>query len=258
MTSVLSQFDLSGKAVFISGASSGIGLHSARMFARAGAGVALAARRADRLADAVAQLKNEGHRACAISLDVTVPSTIAPAWAEAQRQLGQSLDVLFNNAGIIYMERFTDQKPDEVSRIIDTNLKGAFLVAQEAARHMIERGCGSIINVASSSGLRAGGYMSSYGASKAGLIHLTHIMALELAGKGVRVNALAPGNIQTDMQTQFSEHGLEESIRKRIPMRRFGEPADLDGAALLLASEAGRYITGAVLPVDGGQILSWM
>lgn len=253
-----SLFDLSGKAAFVAGASSGIGLHSARLLAQAGASVALAARRVDRLADAVAQLTDEGHRACAVNLDVTQIDSIAPAWAEAQRQLDQPIDILLNNAGIIHIERFTEQKTEDVSRIFDTNLKGAFLVAQEAARHMVAQGSGSIVNVASSSGLRASGHMSSYGASKAGLIHLTHIMALELAGKGVRVNALAPGNILTDMQAHFSEHGFEETIRKRIPMRRFGEPSDLDGAMLLLASDAGRYITGVVLPVDGGQILSWM
>jgi len=258
MSSPVSIFDLSGKAVFVAGASSGIGLHMARVFAEAGASVALAARRADRLADAVADLKSQGHHVCAVSLDVTNPDSIAPAWAEAERLLGRPVDILFNNAGIIYIKRFTEQHPDEISRIFDTNLKGAFLVAQEAARHMVARKSGSIINVASSSGLRAGGHMSSYGASKAGLIHLTHIMALELAGQGVRVNALAPGNILTDMQAHFTDHGFDESIRKRIPMRRFGEPGDLDGATLLLASDAGKYITGAVLPVDGGQILSWM
>ncbi|MDN8617427.1 SDR family NAD(P)-dependent oxidoreductase [Variovorax ginsengisoli] len=258
MTTLASLFDLRGKAAFVAGASSGIGLHTARLLARAGASVALAARRADRLGDAVTQLKEAGYRACATSLDVTQPDSISVAWADAQQQLDQPLDILINNAGVIHIERFTDQSREDVTRIFDTNLKGAFLVAQEAARQMVAQGGGCIVNVASSAGLRASGHMSSYGASKAGLIHLTHIMALELAGKGVRVNALAPGNIRTDMQASFSEHGLEESIRKRIPMRRFGEPSDLDGAMLLLTSDAGRYITGAVLPVDGGQILSWM
>lgn len=251
-------FDLSGKVAFVSGASSGIGLHTARLLAQAGAFVILAARRADRLTEAVAALKADGLAAAAVSLDVTDPAGIEPAWAAAQQLAGQPVDILFNNAGVIYVERFVDQTLDELTRIFDTNLKGNFLVAQEAARHMAARGSGSIINIASSSGLRAGGHMSSYGASKAGLIHLTHIMALELAGKGVRVNALAPGNIETDMHAHFADHGFDDSIRKRIPMRRFGHASDLDGATLLLASDAGRYITGAVLPVDGGQTLSWM
>lgn len=251
-------FSLRGKVAFVSGASSGIGLHSAKLFAQAGAFVILAARRADRLAEGVASLRAEGYGAAAVSLDLTDPSSIAPAWAAAEDQAGQPVDILFNNAGVIYVDRFIDQTLEEVTRVFDTNLKGNFLVAQEAARRMAVRGSGSIINVASSSGLRAAGHMSSYGASKAGLIHLTQIMALELAGKGVRVNALAPGNIETDMHAHFADHGFDESIRKRIPMRRFGQPSDLDGATLLLASDAGRYITGAVLAVDGGQTLSWM
>lgn len=258
MNGIAQMFDLCGKTAFVAGASSGIGLHTARLLAEAGASVVLAARRIDRLKESVSSLRADGHHACAVSLDVTEKASIAPAWEEAEFQTGEPIDILFNNAGIIYIERFTEQNHDEVARIFDTNLKGAFLVAQEAARHMAVRNCGSIINVASSSGLRAGGHMSSYGASKAGLIHLTHIMALELAGKGVRVNALAPGNILTEMQAHFTSHGFDESIRKRIPMRRFGNPADLDGATLLLASDASKYITGAVLPVDGGQILSWM
>jgi NAD(P)-dependent dehydrogenase (short-subunit alcohol dehydrogenase family) len=115
-----------------------------------------------------------------------------------------------------------------------------------------------IINVTSTSGLRAGGLLSSYGASKAGLLQLTRIMALELAHKGVRVNALCPGNFETDMHDVFRDGGLEDNLLKRIPQRRFGKPADLDGPALLLASDAGRYMTGAVIVVDGGQTLSWM
>ncbi|MGT2494286.1 SDR family NAD(P)-dependent oxidoreductase [Cupriavidus basilensis] len=182
----MSIFDLSGRAAFISGASSGIGLHTARTLAKAGAAVALGARPHSIVWRPL--LPNSGQRATRPApsrLDVTNPSGIASAWQEAESQLGLSVDILFNNAGVIYVERFTSQTHDEVSRIFDTNLKGAFLVAQEAARHMSARGHGSIINIASSSGLRAGGQMSSHGASKAGLIHLTHIMALELAGKGV-------------------------------------------------------------------------
>lgn len=123
---------------------------------------------------------------------------------------------------------------------------------------MASNGGGAIVNIASTAGLRAGGYLSSYGAAKAGVIHLTQVMALELASSSVRVNALCPGNIKTDMHATFEKQGLDDGIKRRIPMRRFGEPDDLDGAVLLLTSEAGRYITGAVIPVDGGQALSWM
>lgn len=251
-------FDLTGKAAFVSGASSGIGLHMAQRLAQAGAAVVLAARRADRLEAEVETLREAGHSACAVALDVTRPETIAPAWDAAEAGLGQPIDILFNNAGIIYAERFVAQDAAEVARIFETNLTGAFLVAQEAARRMSERRSGTIINVVSTSGLRAGGQLSSYGASKAGLIHLTRVMALELAHRGVRVNALCPGNIRTEMHHLFEDKGFEESLLKRIPMRAIGEVAQLDGATLLLASEASSYMTGAIIPVDGGQLLSWM
>lgn len=123
---------------------------------------------------------------------------------------------------------------------------------------MSKAGVGSIINVASTAGLRAGATMASYGASKAALMHLTRIAALELAGKGVRVNTLCPGNFDSDMQKVFEEKGFTETLLRRTPQRRFGKPGDLDGALLLLASDAGRYMTGAVVTVDGGQSLSWM
>jgi NAD(P)-dependent dehydrogenase (short-subunit alcohol dehydrogenase family) len=253
-----SLFGLKGRVALVSGASSGIGLHIARVFADAGAAVALAARRIDKLESAAHELKAQGHAACAVPLDVTRPATIAKAFDAAEQALGAGVDLLFNNAGAIYARRFVEQEEAEIARIFDTNLKGAFAVAQEAAKRMSAAGCGAIINVVSTSGLRAGGLLASYGASKAGLIHLTRIMALELAAKGIRVNALCPGNFETDMHELFREQALEENLRKRIPQRRFGQPSDLDGAALLLASDAGRYITGAVLVVDGGQTLSWM
>jgi NAD(P)-dependent dehydrogenase (short-subunit alcohol dehydrogenase family) len=242
----------------VTGASRGIGLHTARTLAQAGAAVALAARSIDQLEAAVTVLRATGHEACAVTLDVTKPEMITAAWKSSEAQLGRPIDILFNNAGVIYLEPFVSQDPAEVERIFETNLKGAFLMAQEAARHMARRGTGSIINVASTAGLRAGTYLSSYGAAKAALIHLTRIMALELASKGVRVNALAPGNMETDMHGQFEARGFDENLRKRIPMRRIGEPGHLDGATLLLASEASSYMTGVVIPVDGGQVLSWM
>jgi len=251
-------FSLAGKTAFVSGASSGIGQHTAWTLARAGAHVVLAARREDKLQETVQAMRGEGLSAWAVSLDVTRPAGIAPAWQEAQELLGAPVDILFNCAGILYVKRFLAQSAEDVQRVFDTNLKGAFLVAQEAAKHMAERRSGSIINVASTSGLRAAGRLASYGAAKAGLLHLTSIMALELASKGIRVNALAPGNMTTDMHGQFEDAGLTDHIRERIPQRRFGELGDLDGATLLLASDAGRYITGTVIPVDGGQLLTWM
>lgn len=251
-------FSLSNRVAFVSGASSGIGLHLAGVLARAGCAVALAARRKDNIEAAVDKLLSAGHRACAVQMDVTKASTIAPAFDAVEHALGGPVDVVLNNAGVIYLKKFLDQEEAQVDQVLDTNLKGAFLVGQEAGRRMARLGRGSIVNVASVAGLRAAGFLSSYAASKAALIRLTEVMALELASKGVRVNVICPGNIETDMHETFTEKGLDESLLKRIPQRRFGKPEDLDGVVLLLASDAGRYITGASVTVDGGQALSWM
>lgn len=252
-------FSLKGKTAFVTGASSGIGLHLAAVLARAGAAVALAARRTDKIGLAIQDLTKAGHQACGVYIDVTDSSTIVPAFDEAEKQLGSPINILINNSGIIYLNRFIDQDEAEVSRIFDTNLRGAFLVAQAAAKRMLSvGGGGAIVNIASTAGLRAAALLSSYAASKAALIHLTKVMALELANKNIRVNALCPGNIETDMHQTFTSAGVDKSLLNRIPQRRFGKPEDLDGATLLLTSDAGRYITGAVIPVDGGQVLSWI
>jgi NAD(P)-dependent dehydrogenase (short-subunit alcohol dehydrogenase family) len=249
-------FGLSGKVVLITGASSGIGLHIAKVYAQAGAKVVLAARRQDRIDKAVTELRLQGHRALGVYLDVTESGSIAAAFQEAENHFGAGIDILFNNSGIIYQKPFLEQEESEITRIFDTNLKGAMLVAQEAARRMAMRGSGVIINIASTAGLRAGGMLSSYGASKAALIQMTEVMALELAAKGIRVNAICPGNIETDMQESLK--AFEQALIRRTPMKRFGRPEDLDGVSLLLASEAGRYMTGVSIPVDGGQVLAWM
>lgn len=254
----MDMFDLHGRYALISGASSGIGLHIAGVLAKAGASVALGARRIDKIQGAASALRAEGHDAFHVALDVTQPNTICEAWQKAEEAAGRRIDILFNNAGILYAEKFVSQDLAEIERVFDTNLKGAFLMAQVAGQQMSANGGGAIVNVASTSGLRAGGYLSSYGAAKAGLVHLSKVMALELAHKNVRVNALCPGSMKTDMHATFEEKGLEANIVRRIPLRRFGDLEDLDGPTLLLASEAGKYITGAVVPVDGGQLLSWM
>jgi NAD(P)-dependent dehydrogenase (short-subunit alcohol dehydrogenase family) len=250
-------FSLAGKSALITGASSGSGLHRARTLAQAGARVVLAARRKSKLDIAVADLSAAGHRAYAVELDVTDAASIESAMKESEQLLDQPLDILVNNAGVLHVEKFLEEKADAFDRVFDTNYRGAFLVAQHAARRMAGRG-GSIINIASTAGLRAAGHLSSYASSKAALIQLTHVMALELASKGIRVNAICPGNILTDMHAVFEETGLDQSVLKRIPMRSFGEPHHLDGATLLLASNAGAYMTGAVIPVDGGQLLAWL
>lgn len=251
-------FNLRGKTALITGASSGIGLHVAQLFASAGAAVALAARRVDRIEAAAQQLREAGYRACAVPMDLLDDASIDAAMDSVQEQLGAPLNLLFNNAGVLYAARFLDQDMSEVDKVFNTNLRGNFRVAQEAARRMSVQRDGVIINVASTAAFGPGAQFSSYCASKAGLTHLTRVMALELSHRGIRVNALCPGNFETDMADSFRDKGFEDTLLARTPMRRFGNVSDLDGAALLLASEAGRYMTGTALVVDGGQLLSWM
>lgn len=249
-------FSLKGRLALVTGASSGIGLHASNLFAAAGAAVAMAARRADWVENAVAAIQDRGGRAGGFDVDVTESATIPRLLDAVEKEFGEPPDILLNNAGVIVVEKFLHMTESQFDHVLHTNLKGSFLVAQESARRMVTKNRGSIINVTSTSALRTAGLMVSYGASNAGLMHATKIMALELAGRGIRVNAICPGNIETDMQSALAEY--KEPMIRRTPLHRFGKPEDLDGALLLLASEAGRYMTGSVITVDGGVTLSWM
>ncbi len=250
------KIDLGGAAALVTGASSGLGAHFARLLAANGAKVALAARRVDRLTSLAEEIAGAGGRALPVECDVTDPASVEAAVLAAETELGP-ITILINNSGIAIAKKILDTSEEEWDRVLDTNLKGAFLMARAVAKHLAALGRpGAIINVASIVGLRSMGQLSSYAASKAGLIHLTHNLALELAPLGIRVNALAPGYIETEINRDFLASPAGKAIAKRIPAGRFGQPDDLDGALLLLASDSGRYINGAVIPVDGGHLVS--
>lgn len=248
------RFDLAGQAALVTGASSGLGRHFALTLARAGAKVALAARRADRLAELAREIRDMDGSAMPIVMDVTDEGSVRDGVAAAETELG-AIAILVNNSGIADAGAgFLEQEVADWDRVLDTNLKGAWLVAREVARHMARLGHGGrIINVGSILGLRAAARVPAYAASKAGLIQLTRAMAVELARHGIRVNAIAPGYVETDLNRDFLHSPAGEALLKRIPSRRFGRMEDLDGPLLLLASEASAYMTGAVVTIDGGQ-----
>ncbi|MCS7567067.1 SDR family oxidoreductase [Pseudomonas aeruginosa] len=245
-------FDLTGQRVLVTGASSGLGLHFAKTLVAAGARVAVAARRVDRLRDLVSDLRFEGHDARAYALDVTSRQSVIECLDAIESDFG-GLDVVVNNAGVSETKRVLDYDDQDWQAIVDTNLKGAWMVAQESARRMVESGRGgSLINVTSILASRVGGGVGPYCAAKAGLSHLTRSMALELARHDIRVNSIAPGYIATEINEAFLSSEAGERLRARVPSRRFCASSDLDGALLLLASGAGRGMTGSEIVVDGG------
>ena len=249
-------FRLDGRMVLVTGASSGLGAHFARMLAANGAHVALAARRLDKLQALETEIRAAGGRALAVEMDVTRTETIAPAFDAAETALGP-VRVLVNNAGIPAGTFFTQTSDDDWRRILDVNLDGVFRVGREAARRMqAHKNGGSIVNISSILGLGALRALTPYMASKAAVIHLTKGMALELARDGIRVNALAPGYIATDFNAEFLASDAGQKLMAKIPIRRFGRADELDGPLLLLASDAGSLMTGTVVTVDGGHLLS--
>jgi NAD(P)-dependent dehydrogenase (short-subunit alcohol dehydrogenase family) len=245
-------FDVAGEVAFVTGASSGIGRRFAAILAEAGAKVALAARRAEVLAEVAEAIEKSGGICLPVACDVTDRASIAAALLQAEEGLGP-LSVLVNNAGVVVSKPLFEHTEEDWDYVVDTNLKGAWLMARDFAHHLVEKKRpGRIINISSILGFRTIGRVPAYCAAKAGLTHLTHVMAMELARYGILVNALAPGYIETDFNREYFKTPAGQNLIGRIPLKRIGQAPDLDGALLFLASPASAYVTGAVLSVDGG------
>lgn len=249
-------FDLHGKVAMVTGASSGLGLRFAQCLAENGAAVALVARRVDRLKTLAAQVEKAGGKAIPIEADVRDRAAMAQAFDAAEALLGP-VTILVNNAGVAHSGRAVEMPEDEWRRVLSVNLDAVFFCAQEAARRMLAAGkAGAIVNIASVLGLGVGKGAVAYATAKAGVIQLTKAMALELAFKGIRVNAIAPGWFVTDLNREYLAGEAGVKLKREIPIGRFGEEGDLDGPLLLLASDAGRFVTGATIVADGGQIVA--
>ncbi len=248
-------FDLTGKTALVTGASGVLGAHFARVLATAGASVALAARRTDRLESLADDITAAGGSAFSVSMDVTDAASVEAAFAGVAAALGP-VDILVNNSGIAKTAPALSLSDDDWTSVVDVNLNGAFRCAQSAARQMKQNGGGVIINIASILSFRVTAQVPAYAATKAGLVQMTHALALEWARDNIRVNALAPGYIATDINSDFFASPAGEAMIKRIPQRRLGQPADLDGPLLLLASDASAYMTGSVITADGGHLQS--
>ncbi|MCL4762397.1 MAG: SDR family oxidoreductase [Burkholderiales bacterium] len=245
---------LAGRRALVTGASGGLGRHFARLIAAHGGAVVVAARRDAELAATVAAIREAGGRADAVRLDVRSAASVEDAIAAAG-----AIDLVVNNAGIAVTKPALETDEEAWTRVLDTNLSGAFRVARATARSMAAgaRG-GVIVNVASILAYRVAKQVAAYVAAKAGLVRLTEALALELAPRGIRVNAIAPGYVETELNRDFLRSPAGEAMVKRVALRRFGVPADLDGAMLLLLSDAGAYMTGSTIVVDGGHGLSWL
>ena len=244
-------YNLESKVVLVTGASQGLGKQFAELLCAKGARVALAARQVAKITSLKEELEAKGGIAYAVEMDVLDQQSISDCVEVVEHELG-SIDVLVNNAGVAINKFFLDVTEEEYDSVLGTNLKGCFFCAQAVAKKMANRKSGSIINVSSVLGARPIGTLTTYCASKAGLNQLTATMALELARSGVRVNAIAPGYIETPMNSDFFKTGPGQALINSVPQRRLGQLEDLDGTILLLASDASKFITGTVITVDGG------
>ena len=248
-------FDLSGEVALVTGASSGLGARFAKVLAANGAKVVCVARRRERLDDLVAEIISAGGQALAVAADVTDRAAMALAFDVGLETYGP-LTILVNNAGIARQARLLEQTEQMWREVLDVNLDSVYANAVMAAQRMVlARSNGSIINIASILGFNVSKSLSAYAVAKAGVVQLTKSMALELAGKNIRVNSIAPGYFITEINQDFLTSEKGQAMAKQVPMGRFGAEGDLDGTLLLLASKAGAFITGASIVVDGGQLL---
>ena len=252
--------DLSGRVAFITGASSGLGAQFARTLARAGAGVVLASRRVEKLKELRARIEGEGGDAHVIELDVTDHDSIKSAVAHAETEMG-SIDILVNNSGVSTTQRIQDVTPDDYDFIFDTNVKGAFFVAQEVGKRMLARSRGAapgsftggrIINIASMAGLKVLPQIGAYCMSKAAVVQMTKAMAMEWGRFGINVNAICPGYIDTEINHHHWSTEQGQKLIAMLPRKRVGNPQDLDALIVMLASDQSHFINGAVIAADDG------
>jgi 3-oxoacyl-[acyl-carrier protein] reductase len=248
-------FDLAGATAVVTGASSGLGWRFARVLASNGAKVVAVARRAERLETLVSAIQSEGGSALAVAADVAARARIVEAFDRAEAAFGK-VTILVNNAGVAMPASFLGMKESSWRGTLDINLDAVIFIAQEAARRMVAADGGTIVNIASilAYGVQKGNL--AYAVSKAAVVQATRAMALELAPKGVRVNAIAPGYFSTEINAEYLASAQGRGMMRSVPMGRFGREGELDGALLLLASKAGSFMTGTTIVVDGGHMLA--
>jgi NAD(P)-dependent dehydrogenase (short-subunit alcohol dehydrogenase family) len=254
------QIDLSGRVALVTGASSGLGAQFARVLAKAGAGVALAGRRVERLKSLRAEIEAEGGDAHVVPLDVTDHDGIRSAIAHTETEMG-TIDILINNSGVATTQKLVEATPDDFDYVFDVNVRGAFFVAQEVGKRMIARAQGAapgtfiggrIVNIASMAGLRVLGRIGVYAMSKAAVIHMTRAMALEWGRYGINVNAICPGYIDTELNHHEWQTEAGRKFIGSMPRKRLGSPADLDTALMMLCASESHFINGAVIEADDG------
>lgn len=252
--------DLSGRVALVTGASSGLGAQFAKTLARAGAGVVLAGRRVERLKTLRAEIEAAGGDAHVVTLDVTDLDSIKSAVAHAETEVG-TLDILINNSGVSTTQKLTEVSADDYDFVMDTNVRGAFFVAQEVGKRMLARARGSapgtfiggrIVNIASMAGLRVLSQIGVYSMSKAAVIHMTKSMALEWGKYGINVNAICPGYIDTEINHHHWTTDGGKKLIDLLPRKRVGQPQDLDTSLLMLCANESHFINGAVIQADDG------